>query len=211
MRSAKVKCENKTHGNTGKIAWNKGLSKDMQPNFGRKISQEQKDKISKSNKGKIISVEHRAQLSKSMKGNKIWKGMKHNEDTKKKISKSQTGKMNNKWKGGKVKTLSGYFKIHSPNHPNQDNSKYVFEHRLVMEKHIGRYLTKIEVVHHINEIKDDNRIENLKLFKNKGEHKKFHLKFNREELIRLKNENEILKKQIIDGRGKKEVNNNDNM
>lgn len=56
----------------------------------------------------------------------------------------------------------GYQRIYvgDGNHPHH-NKGMVLVHRIVMEAHLGRYLETHEVVHHINEVKDDNRLHNL--------------------------------------------------
>lgn len=75
------------------------------------------------------------------------------------------GENNPQWKGGKRITSHGYIVVTPPrNHPkrkSKNNGWIIFEHRHVMEGHIGRYLKSNEFVHHINGIKTDNRIENL--------------------------------------------------
>lgn len=80
------------------------------------------------------------------------------------------------WRGGKVLNSQGYVLIYSPNHPHKDNQNKVREHRLVMEKHLGRYLLPDEDVHHINGIKTDNRIENLELCLKSDHIRLFHKK-----------------------------------
>lgn len=94
------------------------------------------------------------------------------------ISCAKTGRFNSQWTGG-IKKCNGYIYVKYKNHPNATKKGYIKEHRLVMEKYIGRYLKKGEIVHHINGIRDDNRIENLKLFNNQSEHYTNHMKGNK--------------------------------
>lgn len=55
----------------------------------------------------------------------------------------------------------GYKYLFSPSHPDSNKQGYLAEHRAVGEVKIGRRLFKTEIVHHINGIRDDNRVENI--------------------------------------------------
>lgn len=70
----------------------------------------------------------------------------------------------------KKKIATGYIKIYAPNHPRKDNCGFVLEHIIVMEESIGRHISPTESIHHINRIRDDNKIENLKLYPSHKEH-----------------------------------------
>ena len=63
-----------------------------------------------------------------------------------------------------------YRNIYLPNHPYCKSNGLVFEHRLVMEKKIGRYLRPEEVIHHIDGNTLNNDIDNLELFENHKKH-----------------------------------------
>lgn len=107
-------------------------------------------------------------------------GKHHTEETKKKLSDFWKGRwVGNKspqWRGGR-KMAKGYIYIWAKNHPHATKKGYVAEHRLVMEKSLGRYLTSKEVVHHKDHNKTNNSIENLELVVGSGKHLiKFHVK-----------------------------------
>lgn len=76
------------------------------------------------------------------------------------------------FRGGKYIDDKGYVRVLKPDHPKNIRG-YTYEHRLVMEEYLGRYLEPWETVHHINEIKIDNRLDNLFLCSHK-EHSAIH-------------------------------------
>ena len=108
------------------------------------------------------------------KGHKTNIGRKQTKETKIKRHLYVKGSDHQNWKGGRSILPSGYVRVNCPSHPYCSKRKWVYEHRLVMESHLGRHLLQTEVVHHINNIKEDNRIENLMLFSNDKEHQSYH-------------------------------------
>jgi hypothetical protein len=89
------------------------------------------------------------------------------EETRRKIGDANRGPRSGRWRGGRRQDAAGYIHIKvfpdDPLHVMADRNGYVREHRLVMARHLDRPLTRDEVVHHVNGVKDDNRIENLEL------------------------------------------------
>ena len=121
------------------------------------------------------------------KGNKLWDNQKCKanwfkkghpdfvtEEGRRKISEDHKGSGSVLWKGGKTKTFYGYVLILNHEHHLSNKQGYVKRCILVMEQKIGRMLIRGEIVHHINEVKDDDRPENLMLFPNESEHQKHH-------------------------------------
>jgi hypothetical protein len=78
--------------------------------------------------------------------------------------RTEKGASNSHWGGGLTRHKKGYVMLWAPGHPRAVSGNYVFEHIVVMERLLGRYLLPDENVHHLNGVRDDNRPENLELW-----------------------------------------------
>lgn len=77
------------------------------------------------------------------------------------------GAAHHNWTGGRRINLAGYVEI-------RVDGRYRYEHRVVVERAMGRRLSRNEIVHHKNGDKQDNRLENLEVM-GRGEHTRHHL------------------------------------
>ncbi len=127
---------------------------------------------------------------------------KENNEIVRRISENMKGKNNpNYGKKGKRRIYRyGYIYIYKPEHPNCINLGYIAEHRLIMEKKLKRYLTKKELVHHINGIRDDNRIKNLICLTSSKHHQGHNKEFLRDKKGRYTNKNKKGKRYSLNHR-----------
>lgn len=63
--------------------------------------------------------------------------------------------------------LNGYYALSMPEHPFSDKRGRIYEHRLIMEKHLGRHLLPSEYIHHKDGDKTNNDLNNLVLMTHK--------------------------------------------
>ena len=83
------------------------------------------------------------------------------------------GSDNYNWHGGRISSAP-YVLVSFPEHPLADNRGYVQEHILVAEKALGRHLSPINKVHHVNRVKKDNTPGNLVICESQAYHLLLH-------------------------------------
>ena len=123
---------------------------------------------------KSLIGKHPSHATEFKKGHKAWNKNKKNCFSKKTLGKMRQFRGNKHWRFKGILKHQGYVLLYRPNHPFCKKSGYVKRSRLVMEKHLGRYLTREEIVHHINHIRNDDRLKNLMLLSNNSIHRQYH-------------------------------------
>ena len=73
------------------------------------------------------------------------------------------------------------------------DGKRIFQHRAVLEKYLGRKLEQNEIVHHLNGIRTDNRIDNLVVLNSNEHPRKSYIHILQERIRQLEQEIETAK------------------
>lgn len=162
----------------GHKTWNKGLKASDDPRIKKASDAAHNACIGHIPWNKGLNKKNSKWVQKQAKRKSLWWKTHDTIKTRQKIGKWSRkywkenkvfGKDHPSWKGGSwISKRDGYKYVYAPDHPlAKRNSKggggYYLEHRLVMEKKLGRILTLNEEVHHKNGIKHDNRLSNLQL------------------------------------------------
>jgi hypothetical protein len=115
--------------------------------------------------------------------NNPFKNKHHSKETKELIGKKSKAKFTDefitrvyreKCQGNKKRYINGYTLVKDYSHPNRNSHNDVLEHIKIMSDFLGRPIKKGEEIHHINFIRDDNRLENLYLYPSKSKHLSHH-------------------------------------
>lgn len=81
------------------------------------------------------------------------------------------GELNHSYQAGRIVDMDGYALVQAPSdHPQARKTGLMFQHRLIAEQKIGRYLLPSEVVDHIDGLHLHNDPENLRVFDSNADH-----------------------------------------
>ena len=139
--------------------------------LGLHHSEETKRKLALLNIGKTMSPESRLKMSESGK-KKIF--IEQHLEHLREARRSRVGDRAPCWKGGVTVDRKGYLLAYVPDHPYARTNGYYPEHRLIIEKALGRFLKPSEVGHHADGIKDNNRNDNLVARQDESYHQLLH-------------------------------------
>ncbi len=140
---------------------------------GRKHSAEAKAKIAEASRGHTLSAESRAKISAAK------KGIPHTAEARAKMSAAHRGRTFPKgaeapqWKGGRHVDGARVFLHVGTDHPMASATGYVLEHRLLMAHAINRHLRPAEHIHHIDQDRMNNSLDNLVIV-SRSQHTRIH-------------------------------------